>query len=164
MARLSATAKLLIIGQAPGTRVQETSIPWDDRSADVLRGRLILDKDEFYDETRVAIVPTGFCYPSVNRRGADKPPRPEWAPPWHDALLDHLSAVKLVLMVRVYAQRRYLGRERKRTLTGMVVAWEIYAPHYIPLPHPNWRNNFSEIKPLVRRRHNADATRTCRTP
>ena len=75
-----------------------------------------------------------------------------------------LSAVELVLVVRVYAQRRYLGRERKRTLTEMVVAWEIYAPHYIPLPHPNWRNNFSEIKPLVRRRHNADATRTCRTP
>ena len=106
----------------------------------------------------------GFCYPSLNRRGGDKPPRPECAPTRHDALLDHLSAVELVLVVRVYAQRRYLGRERKRTLTEMVVAWEIYAPHYIPLPHPNWRNNFSEIKPLVRRRHNPDATRTCRTP
>ena len=80
MARPSATAKLLIIGQAPGTRVQETSIPWDDRSDDVLRGWLALDKDVFYDSARVVIVPMGFCYPSLNRRGGDKPPRLECAP------------------------------------------------------------------------------------
>ena len=162
--RASSTAKLLIIGQAPGTRVHETGIPWNDRSGNVLRNWLALDKDVFYDESRIAIMPMGFCYPGVDPRGGDKPPRPECATAWHHALLDHMSAVEVVLLVGMYAQRRYLGRDRKRTLTEMVVAWEIYAPHYIPLPHPNWRNNFSEIKPLVRRRHNADATRTYRTP
>jgi len=90
----------------------------------------------------------GFCYPSVNRRGGDKPPRPECAPTWHDALLDHLSTVELMLVVRVYAQRRYLGRERKHTLAEMGVAWKSYAPHYFPLPHPNWRNNFWRNKTL----------------
>ena len=89
MVRPSATAKLLIIGQAPGTRVQEASIPWDDRSDDELRAWLALDRNVFYDYARVVIVPMGFCYPSLNRRDGDEPPRPECAPTRHDALLDY---------------------------------------------------------------------------
>lgn len=133
-------ARLLIIGQAPGTRVHETGIPWNDRSGDVLREWLDVDSDTFYDESRIAIVPMGFCYPGVDPRGGDNPPRPECAEAWHDALLAALPKVELTLLVGMYAQKRYLGKERKRTLTDTVAAWRDYGPRFLPLPHPSWRN------------------------
>lgn len=159
--RASATATLLIVGQAPGTRVHETGVPWNDRSGDQLRAWLALDKDVFYDESRVAIMPMGFCYPGVEARGGDKPPRPECAPAWHELLLPQMLDVELVLLVGMYAQRRYLGKDRKRTLTDTVAAWRDYAPRHIPLPHPSWRNTGwrkknpwfeSDVLPMLRDR------------
>jgi uracil-DNA glycosylase len=138
--RASTTAKLLIIGQAPGTRVHESGIPWDDRSGDQLREWLAMDPLAFYDESRVGIMPMGFCYPGVDANGGDKPPRRECAPAWHNPLMAHMGAVELVLLVGMYAQRQYLGKDRKRNLTTTVAAWRDYAPRYIPLPHPSWRN------------------------
>lgn len=134
------TARLLIIGQAPGTKVHESGIPWNDRSGNVLRDWLAVDPDTFYDESRIAIVPMGFCYPGTDPRGGDNPPRPECADTWHDALLGQLPAVEFTLLVGMYAQARYLGNNRKRTLTETVAAWRNYGPHHLPLPHPSWRN------------------------
>lgn len=138
--RASQTARILIIGQAPGTKVHESGIPWNDRSGDVLRDWLDVDKDVFYDEARIAIIPMGFCYPGVDPRGGDKPPRPECAGAWHAALLSLLPQVELTLLVGMYAQARYLGKNKKRTLTDTVAAWREYGPNFLPLPHPSWRN------------------------
>lgn len=138
--RAAATARLLIVGQAPGTRVHDTGIPWNDRSGDRLRTWMGLDRDAFYDEARVAIVPMGFCYPGVDKAGADAPPRPECAPTWHPRLLPLLPRVELTLLVGRYAQARYLGERARPTLTETVRAWADYAPAFIPLPHPSWRN------------------------
>lgn len=134
------TAKLLIIGQAPGTRVHETGIPWNDRSGNQLREWLAVDNETFYDEARIAIMPMGFCYPGVDPRGGDNPPRPECAEAWHETLLAHLESVELTLLVGMYAQARYLGKDKKRTLTATVAAWREYEPKFLPLPHPSWRN------------------------
>ena len=158
--RARASARLLIVGQAPGTRVHETGIPWNDPSGDRLRDWLGLDRAAFYDESRIAIVPMGFCYPGVDRNGGDKPPRRECAPLWHDRLLALMPSVDVTLLVGMYAQQRYLGRRRKRTLTETVSAWREYLPAYLPLPHPSWRNTAwlrknpwfdSEIVPYLRR-------------
>ncbi len=138
--RARVTARLLIVSQAPGTRVHETGIPWNDASGDRLRQWLALDRDSFYDETRIAIVPMGFCYPGRNPRGGDNPPRPECAPLWHPPLLAALPAIKLTLLVGLYAQRRYLGARRRRNLTETVRAWTDCGPATLPLPHPSWRN------------------------
>jgi uracil-DNA glycosylase len=138
--RARATARLLIVGQAPGTRVHETGIPWNDPSGDRLRDWLDVDKEAFYDQDRIAIVPMGFCYPGRNPRGGDNPPRPECAPLWHPPLLAALPAVGLTLLVGLYAQRRYLGARRRNNLTETVRAWADYGPVYMPLPHPSWRN------------------------
>ncbi|NNG05084.1 MAG: uracil-DNA glycosylase family protein [Inquilinus sp.] len=133
-------SQLLIVGQAPGTRVHESGIPWNDPSGDRLRDWLGLDRDAFCDEARIAIVPMGFCYPGVDRHGGDKPPRPECAPLWHDRLRVLLPGIRLTLLVGAYAQKRYLGRRRKASLTETVRAWREYLPDYLPLPHPSWRN------------------------
>ncbi len=138
--RAGATARLMIVGQAPGTRVHESGIPWDDRSGERLRDWLAVDPATFYDEARIAIVPMGFCYPGRNPRGGDEPPRPECAPLWHPSLLAALPAVELTLLVGLYAQARYLGPKRKASLTETVRAWRDYGPRYLPLPHPSWRN------------------------
>lgn len=138
--RASATARLLIIGQAPGTRVHATGIPWNDRSGDRLRDWLGLDRARFYDERRIAIVPMGFCYPGVDRHGGDLPPRPECAPLWHARLRVHMPAVALTLLVGSHAQRFYLGARRRRTMTDTVRAWRDCLPDFVPLPHPSWRN------------------------
>jgi uracil-DNA glycosylase len=138
--RASSSAKLLIIGQAPGTKVHESGIPWNDRSGDRLREWLGVDRETFYDEARVAIMPMGFCYPGVDKNGGDLPPRPECAPLWHPQLLPLLKGVELTLLIGLYAQGRYLGERRKSTLTDTVKAWRDYGPTYIPLPHPSWRN------------------------
>ncbi len=138
--RAGAGARLLIIGQAPGTRVHESGIPWNDRSGDRLRDWLQVDKETFYDAGRIAIVPMGFCYPGVDSRGGDKPPRPECAPLWHPQVLAGLPGVELTLLIGLYAQKRYLGKARKGSLTDTVAHWRDYDPGYLPLPHPSWRN------------------------
>ena len=138
--RARATARLLIVGQAPGTRVHETGIPWNDPSGERLRAWLAVDRETFFDQDRIAIVPMGFCYPGRDPRGGDNPPRPECAPLWHPPLLAALPAVALTLLVGLYAQRRYLGDRRRRNLTETVRAWADYGPAYLPLPHPSWRN------------------------
>ncbi len=135
MFRVSATAKLLIIGQAPGTKVHETGIPWNDASGDRLRGWLNLNRDQFYDSTRIAIMPMGFCYPGRLPNGGDAPPRPECAPKWHEFFLRLMPEIKLTLLIGTYAQTRYLGpgnmTDRVRNFAAN--------PKYFALPHPSWR-------------------------
>ncbi|MEQ8357173.1 MAG: uracil-DNA glycosylase family protein [Kiloniellaceae bacterium] len=138
--RAAPAARLMIIGQAPGTRVHESGVPWDDRSGERLRAWLRMPGEVFYDESRLAIVPMGFCYPGVDAKGGDKPPRPECAPLWHPPLLGALPAVELTLLIGLYAQRRYLGKRRQKTLTETVRHWRDYLPEFLPLPHPSWRN------------------------
>lgn len=138
--RVGSKAKLLIIGQAPGTKVHETGIPWNDPSGDRLRDWLGLTPELFYDEKNVAIVPMGFCYPGKGT-GGDLPPRPECAPLWHDKILRHLPAIKLTILIGQYSQARYLGERRKKNLTETVRAWREYAADgYLPLVHPSPRN------------------------
>lgn len=139
-------ARLLIVGQAPGTKVHDSGIPWNDRSGDRLRDWLGIDRDQFYGDRRIAIVPMGFCYPGVLPNGGDAPPRPECAPLWHDAVLAHLPGVEMVVLAGMYAQARYLGKTRKRTLTETVAAWREYGPKFVPLPHPSWRSQNIERK------------------
>jgi uracil-DNA glycosylase len=138
--RAGATARLLIVGQAPGTKVHETGIPWNDPSGDRLRQWLALDRDSFYDERRIAIIPAGFCYPGRFERGGDKPPRPECAPHWHGRLRAQLPDIELTLLVGQYAQAFYLGDRRRATLTETVRHWRDYLPAFLPTPHPSWRS------------------------
>jgi len=137
--RASAEARLLIVGQAPGTRVHETGIPWNDASGDRLREWLAVDRETFYDESRIAIVPMGFCYPGRDKKGGDKPPRPECAPTWHPRVVPRLAQVRLTLLVGVYAQRYYLGERGGRTVADTVEHWREFLPDFLPLPHPSWR-------------------------
>jgi len=137
--RASKTARLLIVGQAPGTKVHASGVPWNDASGKLLREWLDIDAATFYDEARVAIVPMGFCYPGRGASG-DKPPRPECARLWLDALLAQLTGVRLTLLVGQYAQRHFLAKRGKPTLTDTVAAWRDYLPDYLPLPHPSPRN------------------------
>jgi uracil-DNA glycosylase len=141
--RASPTARLLIVGQAPGTRVHESGIPWSDRSGDRLRGWLGLDKATFYDEARIAIIPVGMCYPGRVEGGGDLPPRPECAPLWHPRLFAVLEAVQLTLVVGSHAQATLLGT---RQMTETVRAFESYLPRHFPLPHPSWRTTAWERK------------------
>jgi len=138
--RASATARLLIIGQAPGARVHATGIPWNDPSGDRLRQWMALDRDAFYDGGRIAIVPMGLCYPGTAPKGGDHPPRPECAPLWHAQVMAALPAVELTLLVGSYAQAHYLGARMKPTMTETVASWREYGPRFMPLPHPSWRN------------------------
>ncbi len=137
--RAAATARVLLIGQAPGTKVHESGMPWTDASGDRLREWLDLDSDRFYDETRIAIVPMGFCYPGVLPRGGDKPPRPECAPLWHAPVMAALPKVALTVLIGQYAQAWYLGDRKRRTLTETVAAWRDYLPRFFAIPHPSWR-------------------------
>ncbi|MCW8127559.1 uracil-DNA glycosylase family protein [Microbulbifer halophilus] len=137
--RAARTARLLIVGQAPGTRVHETGIPWNDPSGDRLRDWLRMDKDTFYDQSRIAIIPMGFCYPGRGK-GGDLPPRPECAATWHRRLLDQLPDLQLTLLVGQYAQRHYLPH-RYGSLTENVRHHRDALPAgYFPLPHPSPRN------------------------
>jgi uracil-DNA glycosylase len=138
--RVSRGARLLIISQAPGSKVHQTGIPWNDASGDRLRDWMNLDHSTFYDETKVAIVPIGFCYPGASANGGDKPPRPECAPLWHERVLDHLPNLQLTLLVGQYSQTRYLGSSRKKSMTETVKAFPEYGPKFFPLPHPSWRS------------------------
>lgn len=137
--RASETATLLVVGQAPGTLVHGSGVPWDDASGVRLREWMGMDKARFYDETTVAIVPMGFCYPGRGASG-DLPPRPECRATWHPRLLPLLPNVRLVLAIGQFAQAYFLGESRKKTLTDTVRAWREYAPRVIPLPHPSPRN------------------------
>lgn len=132
------SARVVIIGQAPGRRVHESGIPWADPSGDQLRRWLDLTTDQFYDPDIVALIPMGFCYPGSTKSG-DKPPRPECAPLWHQALLDLLPADRLEVIIGTYAQKRYI-ENREPTLTETVANWTRYLPTQAVLPHPSPRN------------------------
>jgi len=132
--------RILIIGQAPGTRVHETGIPWNDPSGDRLRLWMAVGRETFYDQGRIAIVPMGFCYPGKGKSG-DLPPRPECAPLWHERLLNELPNLRLKILAGSYAQSYYLAGRCKKTLTETVRASEDYGAGTIPLPHPSPRNN-----------------------
>jgi uracil-DNA glycosylase len=136
----NASARLLIVGQAPGLRVHQSGIPWDDASGDRLRDWLGLSRATFYNAKKVALVPIGFCYPGPAASG-DLPPRKECFPLWHARLTSELKNVRLSLLVGTYAQAKYLKSVEKSNLTETVRSWREYLPHYLPLPHPSPRNN-----------------------
>lgn len=131
-------ARILIAGQAPGLRVHESGVPFDDRSGVRLREWLGMDSGEFYDLDRVAIVPMAFCFPGYDARGADLPPPPVCAQTWHGQVMDELSDLRLLVLVGAHAQRWHLGV--KTPLTETVARWRDHAPRVFPLPHPSWRN------------------------
>lgn len=137
--RAQASARLLIVGQAPGVKVHESSIPWNDASGIRLRHWLGLSREQFYDGKHIAIVPMGFCYPGKGSAG-DLPPRPECAPTWHQQLLSLLPNLRLTVLIGHYAQAGFLGAERGRTLTETVRDHARFQPRYFPLPHPSPRN------------------------
>ena len=138
--QISRTARILIAGQAPGSKVHASGIPFDDASGDRLRDWLGLDRKIFYDASRVAILPMGFCYPGTGKSG-DLPPRPECAVAWREKILGELRAVKLTLVIGQYALDWHLGARAKATLTETVQAWMEFSPKLFPLPHPSPRNN-----------------------
>jgi len=133
--RISATARLLLISQAPGTKAHETGEPFNDASGDRLRGWMAISREDFYDQSRLAIMPMGFCYPGVLINGGDAAPRRECAPLWHPKFLAAMPAVKLTLLVGSYAQTRYLG---PGTMSARVAAFASH-PGFFALPHPSWR-------------------------
>ncbi|MDX1737793.1 MAG: uracil-DNA glycosylase family protein [Alphaproteobacteria bacterium] len=134
------TAKILIIGQAPGSRVHASGIPWDDASGERLRDWLMLDEDRFYDQANIAIMPMGFCYPGKVKGGGDKPPRPECAPKWHQKLLKQFKDVELTLLIGSFAQAHYLENPKKQSMTDNVRDFDKYLQAGVfPLPHPSWR-------------------------
>jgi len=157
----SATAKLCIVAQAPGIRVHETGISFNDPSGDRLREWMGVDRATFYDESRVAIIGMGFCFPGTDAKGGDRPPRKECAEAWQDKLFAALPKFKLTLLVGIYAFDWHLGDAAKANVTETVRAWREFAPRTIPLPHPSWRNNAwlkknpwfaTELLPYLRKR------------
>ncbi len=133
-------AKILVVGQAPGTKVHNTGIPWNDQSGNRLRNWLQVSRDTFYDPAKFAIVPMGFCYPGRGKSG-DLPPRPECAPIWHHKVLSELPNIELTLLIGQYAQWYYLKEMRYKTLTETVKNYEEFLPEFIPTPHPSPRNS-----------------------
>ena len=134
----SAKSRLLIVGQAPGRKVHETGIPFNDPSGDRLRAWLDIDRDTFYDDEKVALIPMGFCFPGTGRSG-DLPPRKECAEAWREELLQKLTNVKLTLVLGQYATRWHLPEERG-SLTEIVSRWQNWAPQMFVAPHPSPRN------------------------
>lgn len=139
--RASLAAKICIVGQAPGIRVHNTGIPFNDPSGNRLRAWMGVDRDTFYDESRIAIVPMGFCFPGYDKHGGDRPPRKECVTHWRARLFETLPQFDLTLLVGSYAQDWHLGEGAKPGMSETVRAWRDYRPRYIPLPHPSWRNN-----------------------
>lgn len=134
-------ASILIVGQAPGRKVHETGIPFNDPSGDRLRDWMGIDKDIFYDARQIALLPMGFCYPGTGKSG-DLPPRPECAEAWREKLLQELPKVQLTLVIGQYAHKYHLGKRQSKTLTDTVKAWrEFSGEGVVPLPHPSPRNN-----------------------
>lgn len=153
-------AKLLIVGQAPGIRVHKTGIPFNDPSGDRLRDWMGIDKETFYDEKKISLLPMGFCYPGTGNSG-DLPPRPECATEWRDKILTKMTKVELTLIIGQYAINWHLKEQKKKTLTETVKAWNEYSDNILALPHPSPRNNIwlkknpwfeEEILPELRRR------------
>ncbi|MFD1326908.1 uracil-DNA glycosylase family protein [Mycoplana ramosa] len=145
VAVLSDTARILIAGQAPGLRVHETGLPFNDASGDRLRDWLQVSREQFYDPALFAIVPMGFCFPGYDANGSDLPPRRECAPHWRAKVMKAMPQVELVLAVGQYAQAWHLGGMREKSMTATVMAWRRCiapeaAPAVLPLPHPSWRN------------------------
>jgi uracil-DNA glycosylase len=141
----SVHSKIIIIGQAPGQKVQDSGIPWDDASGNELRRWLGVSKEQFYDDKLFALVPMGFCYPGKGTSG-DLPPRPECAPLWHNQLLMKMKKVTLVILIGQYSQKYYLNEELKPTLTETVKNYQEYLPRYLPLVHPSPRNKIWQKK------------------
>jgi len=138
--RADVDSKIAIIGQAPGLKVHQSGIPWDDQSGVQLRKWLGLTKADFYNEKNIAIIPMGFCYPGKGASG-DLPPRKECAPLWHEPLLTHMPNLELIILIGMYAQNYYL-ENAKKNLTETVRSYEEYLPRYFVLPHPSPRNRF----------------------
>lgn len=143
--RVSHTVRICVCGQAPGTKVHASGLPFDDRSGDRLRDWMGVTRNQFYDVSRIGTVPMGFCFPGQDAKGGDLPPRRECCALWHDRVFAALPQVELVLTIGQYAHAYHLGSARKASLTDTVKAWrQIYrrgdAHRYIPLPHPSWRN------------------------
>ncbi len=138
--RPSSTARLLIAGQAPGTKVHQSGKPWNDASGNRLREWLDLPKSVFYDDIKVAIIPQAFCYPGKGPNG-DLPPPPICQKTWHPRLHAAMPQIETYVLAGRFAQTYHLGNKRKRTLGETVAAWREYAPRYFPLPHPSWHNN-----------------------
>ena len=136
--RARATAKVLIIGQAPGTKVHVSGVPWNDASGQRLRDWLAMPPELFYDESKIAIVPAGFCYPGRDPKGGDLPPRPECGPLWHPRIRPLLPEIRLTLLVGGSAQRLVLG-EKAGNVFATVARWREFPPEILPLPHPSWR-------------------------
>ena len=143
--RASKTSKIVIIGQAPGSVVHKTGIPWDDKSGENLRKWMGISNHDFYNPQKVAIIPMGFCYPGKGKTG-DLPPTKECAPLWHKHILDEIDSVSLVLLIGSYAQSYYLDKKAERTLTQTVKNYRNYLPNYMVLPHPSPRNNIWQSK------------------
>lgn len=138
-------SKIIIIGQAPGTAVHKSGIPWDDKSGKNLRSWMNISDEDFYNEKKIALIPMGFCYPGRGKSG-DLPPRKECAPLWHNPLLEKLKEVELILLIGKYAQDYYLQKDSKKNLTENVKHFEEYLPKYFVLPHPSPRNNIWQAK------------------
>lgn len=147
--RAEATARLCIAGQAPGTRVHASGVPFTDPSGDRLREWMNVDAKTFYDSSRIAVIPMGFCFPGLDKSGGDLPPRRECARTWHDAIYARMAELRVILAIGAYAQRYHLGDLAKGGVTATVGSWrEIVSrtgrapgPVVFPLPHPSWRNN-----------------------
>lgn len=145
--QLSSQSKIVIIGQAPGRRVHQTGIPWNDASGRKLREWMNVDETTFYDPEVFSIMPMGFCYPGKAISG-DLPPRPECAPRWHPQILKNFKSDPLLLLIGQYAQRYYLKKDGKANLTETVRCYKEYLPRYFPLPHPSPRNqNWVTVNP-----------------
>ena len=138
-------SKIIGIGQAPGTKVHASGIPWDDQSGKTLRDWLGVTNEEFYNTEYFAIVPMGFCYPGKGKTG-DLPPRPECAPQWHSLLLEEMPNIELFILIGAYAQKYYLKDKAKRTLTETVGDYQNYIPKFFPIPHPSPTNRFWRAK------------------
>ncbi len=134
-------ARILIIGQAPGTRVHASGRPFTDPSGDRLRDWMGIDETVFYDPEKIAIVPMGFCFPGLDAAGSDLPPRKESAPLWQRKQIERLANVKLTLLVGLHAQRFHLGSQLRKTMTETVRDAAAFGPEYLPIPHPSWRNS-----------------------
>lgn len=145
VAVLSATARLLIAGQAPGLRVHESGLPFNDASGNRLRDWMGVTREEFYDASRLAIVPMGFCFPGYDAKGSDLPPRRECAPAWRRDVMAAMPQIETILVIGQYAAAWHLGPRRKAGVTETVKSWRDYffvneGPRCLPLPHPSWRN------------------------
>ncbi|MCC2095670.1 MAG: uracil-DNA glycosylase family protein, partial [Hyphomicrobiales bacterium] len=146
--RPSASARLLVAGQAPGVRVHDTGLPFNDPSGDRLRQWMQMDRETFYDASRVAIVPMGFCFPGHDRHKGDLPPRPECRLTWHDRLFAHMGQIEVILAIGSYAHAYHLPRlgydfRRATPMSKTVANWRAYvsgSPKVFVLPHPSWRN------------------------